>query len=190
MSWEGYNYEDAIKCFEYTGVDGVMSSESLLENPALFSGKVYDLDDMALEYLEICKQTNTDGGYIRPHLFKFLYTGLMKHTDLREKLSKAKTMEEYERIAKTLKERRLGEAPESKISWYMRYVPKEDRDAYNDYRISIKKALMIEEDKTKGTLEIVQNLEEIVEDVAGGTTNLVNLSKKIVKVEKTSDVVG
>lgn len=72
-----YTYEDAIKCLEYTGVDGVMSSESLLENPALFSGKIYDLDDLALEYLEICKQTKTDGGYIRPHLFKMLYKGLM-----------------------------------------------------------------------------------------------------------------
>jgi len=40
---------------EYTGVDGVMSAEALLENPALFSGKQYDLDDLALEYLDICE---------------------------------------------------------------------------------------------------------------------------------------
>lgn len=72
-----YNYEDAIKCLEYTGVDGVMSSESLLENPALFSGEVKDLDKLALEYLDICKTYETDPAYIRPHLFKFLYTGLM-----------------------------------------------------------------------------------------------------------------
>ena len=29
-----------------------MSGEALLENPALFSGKIYDLDDLALEYME------------------------------------------------------------------------------------------------------------------------------------------
>jgi len=71
-----FNYEDAVKCLEYTGVDGVMSSESLLENPALFSGKVYNLDQIALEYLDICKTYETDPAYIRPHLFKILFTGL------------------------------------------------------------------------------------------------------------------
>jgi len=71
-----YNYEDAVKCLEYTGVDGVMSSESLLENPALFSGKVYNLDQLAFEYLELCKIYQTDSCYIRPHLFKMLFTGL------------------------------------------------------------------------------------------------------------------
>jgi len=33
-----------------------MSAEALLENPALFSGKLYDLDDLAIEYLKICEQ--------------------------------------------------------------------------------------------------------------------------------------
>ena len=71
-----YSYEDAIECLKFTGVDGVMSSESLLENPALFSGKIHNLDDLALEYLEICQTYNTDPCYIRPHLFKMLFTGL------------------------------------------------------------------------------------------------------------------
>ena len=30
-----------------------MSAESLLENPALFSGKIMDLDELAQEYLEL-----------------------------------------------------------------------------------------------------------------------------------------
>jgi tRNA-dihydrouridine synthase len=29
-------YDDCMKCLEYTGCDGVMSSESILEYPALF----------------------------------------------------------------------------------------------------------------------------------------------------------
>ena len=39
------------RCLAETNVDGVMSAEALLENPALFSGKVFDLDDLAMEYL-------------------------------------------------------------------------------------------------------------------------------------------
>jgi tRNA-dihydrouridine synthase 1 len=160
-----YNYEDAIKCLEYTGVDGVMSSESLLENPALFSGKVKDLDSLAMEYLEICKTYATDPAYIRPHLFKMLYTGLMQYTDLREDLAKAKTLEELSIITKKVYEFRKLENPEIKIGWYLRYIPKDDMETYNDYRISLKKKLMIEEDK-KEESQPAQAAEAVEVDVS------------------------
>ena len=49
-------YDDCIKCLEYTGCDGVMSSESILEYPALFdNSKIYDIDELTLEYLNIAK---------------------------------------------------------------------------------------------------------------------------------------
>ena len=35
-----YKYDDITRCLKETGVNGVMSSESLLENPALFSNKI------------------------------------------------------------------------------------------------------------------------------------------------------
>ena len=47
-----YTFEDVQRCLEQTGVDGVMSAESLLENPALFSGQVKDLDLLAEEYID------------------------------------------------------------------------------------------------------------------------------------------
>ena len=159
-----YNYEDAIQCLEYTGVDGVMSSESLLENPALFSGKIYNLDQLAAEYLEICKVYNTDTCYIRPHLFKFLYTGLRQHPDLRDELGKARTMEEFERITHRIRELRMQEAPETKLGWYIRYIPMEDRDAYNDYRRSVKQSIMIEEEKKDEEKVEINNGTMIVEE--------------------------
>ena len=50
-----------------------MSSEALLENPALFSGLKVNLDDLALEYLQLCKQYNPNSKQLRPHLFKILF---------------------------------------------------------------------------------------------------------------------
>ena len=39
------SFDDCMKCLEYTGCDGVMSSEAILEYPALFDdSKIYDLD--------------------------------------------------------------------------------------------------------------------------------------------------
>lgn len=71
-----YCFEDAINCLKFTGVDAVMSSEALLENPGLFSGKLQDMDQLALDYLELAKKHNPDVSQIRGHLFKILYAGL------------------------------------------------------------------------------------------------------------------
>ena len=73
-----------------------MSSEALLENPALFSGLVPDLDDIALEYLEICKESNhkEERKMVKPHLFKILYQGLRAHPDIRNLIGSARTLEE------------------------------------------------------------------------------------------------
>jgi tRNA-dihydrouridine synthase 1 len=48
-------FEDVDACIAATGVDGVMSAETLLTNPALFSGKYLPVWDIATRYLEISK---------------------------------------------------------------------------------------------------------------------------------------
>jgi tRNA-dihydrouridine synthase len=49
-------FEDCIKCLEITGCDGVMSSEGILEYPALFdNSKLYDMDELTLEFLQLAK---------------------------------------------------------------------------------------------------------------------------------------
>ncbi|ORX89782.1 Dus-domain-containing protein [Basidiobolus meristosporus CBS 931.73] len=101
-------HEDVQKCLDYTGANGVMSAEGNLYNPALFSGKLLPVWQMAQEYLDICKEIPTKTHMIRPHLFKIFRPCLHIHTDMREQLGKVKTIEEFEKIVQELK-RRLEE---------------------------------------------------------------------------------
>lgn len=112
-----YTFEDVQRCLEYTGADGVMSSEALLENPALFSREIPDLDEIALEYLEICKgfDHKEERKMIKPHLFKFLHAGLRSHPDLRSLIGSARTIEEQILAVELLKEKRKGLSKEDKF---------------------------------------------------------------------------
>lgn len=119
-------YEDCLRCMEYTGCDGVMSSEAILEYPALFdNGRLWDLDKLAWEYLEMVERYpgEADLKNIRSHLHKFLHSGLKIHTDLRDRLSDTKSMDTIREVAKEMIERRKGQDPASKITWYYRYWP-------------------------------------------------------------------
>jgi tRNA-dihydrouridine synthase 1 len=60
------HFEDIEKCMKYTGADGVMSAETLLYNPALFSNTHVDQITMAQEYLDFCKIYETPNQMIRP----------------------------------------------------------------------------------------------------------------------------
>ena len=73
-------FEDIDKCFEYTGCDCVMSGEKLIEMPTFFSKKLYDINDIALEYCDIWKKYKPNNqinkvhmSQIRGHMFKFFY---------------------------------------------------------------------------------------------------------------------
>jgi len=73
-----------------------MSSESILEYPALFDPScLYDMDQLMIEYLEMYEQYpgEAEPRTVRAHMFKFLYTGLSKHTDIRDNLNQAKGFE-------------------------------------------------------------------------------------------------
>lgn len=98
------NYQDALDCLKYTGCDGVMSSESALEYPALFNGhEIVDNDKLANEYLDLAAELgNADMSWIRAHIHKFLHFGFKTHTDLRDKLNTSKTIPEIKEIAEEL----------------------------------------------------------------------------------------
>lgn len=117
-----YQFEDVLKMLEHTGVDGVMSAEAILENPCLFSGEIFDLDKVAMEYLEICKEYGQlEARYIRPHLFKILFSGLQNHHDLRERLGRANKFEEFYEITMEMIKRRENVELKEKFGWYLRH---------------------------------------------------------------------
>ena len=96
------SYSDALRCMEETGVDGVMSSEGLLENPKLFSEE----GDRAFRENYIQAQFSTMDEYlaivqsyplpsplyqvVRSHMFKILYRFIdaRKNSDLRLTMAK------------------------------------------------------------------------------------------------------
>jgi tRNA-dihydrouridine synthase len=89
--------DDVAACRAYTGADGVMSSEALLENPALFTGGI-DLAtgrrvssiDLAREYLSLAQELGgADVGCAKGHLMKILFGVLSAPPlhDLRSKLA-------------------------------------------------------------------------------------------------------
>ena len=102
-------YEDCFKCLEYTGCDGVMSSESILEYPALFSGpQLHDLDLLSWEYLLMVEKYpgEADLKNVRSHLHKFMHSGLQVHTDLRDRMSDAKSLDVLKEIVQEMIARR------------------------------------------------------------------------------------
>ncbi|KAJ1721709.1 tRNA dihydrouridine synthase [Coemansia erecta] len=103
-------YEDIQRCLDATNTDGVMSAESNLYNPALFSGKILPTWQMAEEYLEICKDIPTKFAFIRAHMFKLFRYSLPIHTDLRQQLGTAKSLDEFWSFVRDMKSRLIEDS--------------------------------------------------------------------------------
>ncbi|KAK9053252.1 hypothetical protein SSX86_029885 [Deinandra increscens subsp. villosa] len=80
---------DVKNCLDQTGADGVLSAESLLENPALFTrfGTV-DQGDLVVEYLKLCEKYPVPWRMIRSHVHKMLGEWFRVHPHVREDLNK------------------------------------------------------------------------------------------------------
>jgi len=123
---------DALRCLEFTGCDGVMSGEAILENPALFDARYQTrlLPALAItrEYLELCAKHRHNNSVIRPHLFKFLFRLLTLHTDLRERFGKCSNDEipvllsELENREAAMTEEEREKKYRTVTSWYSRHL--------------------------------------------------------------------
>lgn len=88
-----------------------MSSESILEYPPLFdNSKIYDLEQIALEYLDFYEKYPGEASLkiARCHLHKFLHSGFTVHghTDLRIKINEAKSIDDFRNVIKEMQKRR------------------------------------------------------------------------------------
>lgn len=76
-------FQHVQDCMKETGVDGVMSAEGILENPAIFNGHdLPNLDKMTIEYLGYAKKYNAELKQIKAHVMKFLYKSIEVEKDL------------------------------------------------------------------------------------------------------------
>lgn len=117
-------FSDVERCLRETGCAAVMSAEGILENPAVFCPKMIDIDQVTLEYLEICRKYDTPSKFIKGHLFKLLHPALRVHTDQRDKLGRGRNIEDFEEICKEIGRRRKDAPLESKFGWYVRHEEK------------------------------------------------------------------
>jgi tRNA-dihydrouridine synthase len=111
------SYEDVETCLSYTGVDGVMSSEAILENPKLFVIKdskeyrenyLFHQFSSTKDYLSLISRfPPKDGAVIRAHLFKLLHAFIhaRKNIDLRLRLVQSTEVDHFLAITQELEER-------------------------------------------------------------------------------------
>lgn len=121
---------DVHRCIEITGVDGVMSSEAILENPGLFAdnkkdnGSISSQVDLGYEYLQECERHKVfHYRTIRSHMQKILFRYCTKHTEIRDSISLAKELGEFRTIVDACA-KAAAENPQTNYddeTWYGRH---------------------------------------------------------------------
>lgn len=132
-------YSDIQKCIDHTGCTAVMSSESILEKPDLFDPNSFKTqDELAKEYLGFVEkypiQHKFEARCVKSHMFRFLFSGLQRHVDLRTQLATSHTVVQITAVVDELSIRRKNEptGEYSDLGWYMRHRSKNDVSSVED----------------------------------------------------------
>ena len=101
------NLEDVDRCMKETQVEGVMSAEGHLTNPAIFGGLNPPVWCMCLEYLEYVQLYPCPLSYVRGHIFKMLnhVFQVRSNYDLREVIAKSHSLEEFRSAVERVRDR-------------------------------------------------------------------------------------
>ncbi|XP_068629571.1 tRNA-dihydrouridine(16/17) synthase [NAD(P)(+)]-like [Battus philenor] len=101
--------EDVYRCVSYTGVNGVMSAEGILTNPALFEGINPVTWEIATEYLDIVQKHPCPSSFIRGHLFKLfhkIFTFESNNED-RQLLASAQNLDDFKQVCISIRDKYL-----------------------------------------------------------------------------------
>ncbi|VDM15992.1 unnamed protein product [Hydatigera taeniaeformis] len=96
-------FEDIDECLKVTRADAVMSAESQLYNPTIFSGLECTVFQMAGEYMNFVEKYPCPLSFVRGHLFKLFRNTMDVHTEMRERLASSRTMQEVGDFARDLR---------------------------------------------------------------------------------------
>ncbi|KAJ0180568.1 hypothetical protein K1T71_003972 [Dendrolimus kikuchii] len=99
--------EDVYRCLEFTNVNGVMSAEGILTNPALFEGINPLTWDMAEEYLDLAHKYPCPSSYIRGHLFKIFHKIFIyeENNNDRQLLATAQNLDDFRKVCYNVKDK-------------------------------------------------------------------------------------
>lgn len=103
--------DDIDSCISHCNVQGVMTAEGNLYNPAIFEDTYYESWVLAEEYLEICKEIlekysiTTSLGSIRGHLFKIYRQSLSYLVEERQQLGESHTFNDIFTVHLKIKEK-------------------------------------------------------------------------------------
>mmetsp|Transcript_35034 Transcript_35034/g.33303 ORF Transcript_35034/g.33303 Transcript_35034/m.33303 type:complete len:400 (+) Transcript_35034:120-1319(+) len=135
--------DDIHNCLDQTGADGVMTSEAILENPALFARNLNEkkeyrtLVDLAEEYLHMAiKYPGSQIKTTRNHMMKFFYKYFIKHPDFRERTAMTNSNEGFQLIINELRSRINDSDNDYKESWYKRYRNADSDEAHNGHHVT------------------------------------------------------
>jgi len=108
-------YSDLQQSLAATKADGVMSAETILCNPALFSGKTIHPCDLSHEFMDICeKKYPLQIKFLRTHLLQILKERLDCNADLRLALSRVTNVTQMRKVVEEIRKRdRVAGEPEA-----------------------------------------------------------------------------
>uniref|UniRef100_A0A2A4JNY5 tRNA-dihydrouridine(16/17) synthase [NAD(P)(+)] n=1 Tax=Heliothis virescens TaxID=7102 RepID=A0A2A4JNY5_HELVI len=101
--------EDVYRCLEYTKVDGIMSAEGNLTNPAIFAGINPLTWEMVQEYLDLVDKYPCPSSYVRGHLFKIFHKifSFEENNEDRQILATAQNLNDFRRVCVNVKDKYL-----------------------------------------------------------------------------------